>query len=772
MKRRDFLKTPALSVLIPGSLSSGALAAVTDAPAGSAMPGEPASGPDQMLQKMHPDFMTYLEGIEYFVLGNGEVIGAVQFAPKDSPASFFGFTLWDAEVFCRKWSSYLYHPERGFANTRVGVLVGEPAPGEEAKTGMFTGVKGYALSPETFQSVAREYPDGIPTVAVRWKAGSCDIEERFWVPNRGAVVYRAVTVRNRSEGPLEVGLTASLYANFGLFDRISTDPKAVAAVARGLASMELRCLEKPATAHGRYEVRANLGILQPGASARATYVYSVGSRGTPPAKIAAGSDGLEKTRKETAKYWSARSEFSTGNPLLDGMFGASMAGMRAVVARSGRMDASPWMYNMEWVSDHALAVEALLHCGMTAEARTMLERAIAESVGDDGRTIESSRWFGFDYTELNQNGMLLWGTWVYACWTGDLALIKKHWKKIALCADFPLQSVFFDAKARMVHNKREFWERSDTHGVEDGFELAYQFWVSHGLAKAAELAALVGDAAAKTRWQKASHAIRESALRDPVYRLIEENRLIKRRKRSGEWHRHFIPPDRTKLPAGSPIATLEKPTADPDTITTYPIIFGMVDPRGDLAARTLDWMEEIWNQNWTEGGYPRYNTTGEDNPPASWPLASLLVARANAEAGNDARVWKVLRWLEAMNPLKSWSWFERYGQSITPPMPPVSFINWVWYEILSLELRHMAGFRPELDRITIRPWLPAGVERCDARVTVRGRPLTLSVTHAAGPARARVNGLEQPMTDGTISIPYAASGETRVLITLPNKGAE
>jgi cellobiose phosphorylase len=125
-----------------------------------------------------------------------------------------------------------------------------------------------------------------------------------------------------------------------------------------------------------------------------------------------------------------------------------------------------------------------------------------------------------------------------------------------------------------------------------------------------------------------------------------------------------------------------------------------------------------------------------------------------------------------MNPQKSWSWFERYGQSITPPMTPVSFINWVWYEILSLELRHMAGFRPELKGMTLRPWLPAGVDRCDARVTVRGRPLALSVTRAAGPARARVNGLEQPMTDGTISIPYAASGETRVLITLPNKGVE
>jgi hypothetical protein len=231
----------------------------------------------------------------------------------------------------------------------------------------------------------------------------------------------------------------------------------------------------------------------------------------------------------------------------------------------------------------------------------------------------------------------------------------------------------------------------------------------------------------------------------------------------GEWQRYLIPPDRTKLPAGSPIATEERPIADPDVASTYPIIFGLLDSKGETAAGTLEGMELLWNQRWDFGGYPRYNVTGEDNPPAPWPVASLLVARANFEAGNDARVWRVLHWLDGLNPHKSGSWFERCGQSITPPMPPVGILPWVWYEILAVCVWHLAGIRPETDDCLLKPRLLKGLDRLSTDVKVRGRRITLEVRRDARPS-ARVNGKTYQIIDGGVRIPHSVKGDLAVEI--------
>ena len=134
-------------------------------------------------------------------------------------------------------------------------------------------------------------------------------------------------------------------------------------------------------------------------------------------------------------------------------------------------------------------------------------------------------------------------------------------------------------RAVCCRNKREFWERDDRLGVEDGFELVYQFWVAYGLEKGAAVARRVGDTATAARWEKEAARLKEAMLNDPVYRFVEEGHLIKRRTRDGRWQRYFIPPNRNAASAGSPLATIEKPEGDPDTGSLYPIIYGMIDPR-------------------------------------------------------------------------------------------------------------------------------------------------------------------------------------------------
>ena len=751
MKRRDFIKTPLLGALLPGLSAEETLEAMAADQGQSA----PAAGG---VQRLHPDFVTYQPGIEYFYLGNGDIQGAVQYSPEIGEESFIGFTLMDPENFCRKWSTFLFSPERGFTNTRLGVSVGgEAAGGEGAKAGMYPGVRGFSVQRDNFVSLGWEYPDGVPVVALAWNAGECSVKEEFFVPRAGAVLFRRVGIANRSASALNVKLSLSLYANFGLFTDIRTDEKTRTARAGGLATMSLFSLDGRATVFGRYDVRTDLGRIEPGGGVQSVYVYAI-------------KDGERCLRKhpfpalwrETSTEWKNRNTFATGNALLDRLYSVSRTELKSVISRSGRMDAGTWMYNMEWLGDHAMASEALLRAGFVEEARLLIEKNLRDSIGPDGRTIESGRFFGYDYTEIVQNGIMMFAVWNYVCWTGDTRLLRKYWAKIRLCGDFPLEKYFLDPKNHLVHNKREFWERSDSYGIEDGFELAYQFWVSFGLGKGAALARLVGDAPAAEKWDAASGAMQETMFRDPVFRFIEDGHLIKRRTRDGRWQKEAVPPNRGTLPAGSPIAVEEHSLLDPDTITVLPILFEMIPPGSPLCGETLRWVDRIWNQRWEGGGYPRYNVTGEDNPPAPWPLASMLVARASAAAGEYERVWRVLEWLDRLAG-RSGSWFERCAQSITPPMPPVGVVGWTWYEILNLRSHHIAGLRPDIEELVVKPRLPDRIDTLASTHLVRGANVHLSVRRGNGIPRATVNGNDVPLREGALHIPYPRRGSTLTL---------
>jgi hypothetical protein len=751
MKRRDFIKTPALSLLLP---ATGGAERLLDGAWGDQKSAPPQAAEQGAEQRMHPDFITYAPGIEYFHLGNGDIQGVIQYSPREEKQSFLGLTIMDPENFCRKWTTFLYHPERGFANTRLGVTLGEEGHSDAAKAGIYAGVKGFLVSRENFRSIQWHTDDSVPLVALAWAAGECMVREEFFVPHEGAVLFRRVHVTNGADRPLTVNLSLSLYANFGLFTDIRTNERDRAAEAHGLASMKLVTVERQSTVYGRYDVRADLGTVAPGTGAGCTYAYAIKGGETLLRKKTFGG-----IRAGTAAYWKKKSTVETGNDILDRLYATSRTGLRSVISRSGRMDAGTWMYNMEWLGDHALAAEALLRAGFHADARLLIEKNLRDSIGPDGRTIESGRWFGYEYTEINQNGMMLFAVWQYLCWTGDRALLRKYWPKILLCGDFPLRKEFLDAGTHLVRNKREFWERSDSYGIEEGYELAYQFWVAFGLDKGAQVARALGEEATADRWAAASAAMREAMFGSSAFRMIEDGHLIKRRTRAGAWQKTAIPPKRSSLPPGAPIAVEESPLLEPDTIVVLPILYEMIDPVSPLAKETLRRVDALWNQRWEGGGYPRYNVTSEDNPPAPWPLSSMLVARASAAAGEDDRVWRVLEWLHAVAG-ESGSWFERYGQSITPPMPPVGIVGWTWYEIINLCSHHIAGFRPEIDRLVIRPKPITGIATIRSTVTIRGAEVELIVKTGTSTPGATVNGKAVLTKAGSIELPYPKKGST------------
>ncbi len=750
MKRREFLKAPAVSLLIPaaGGFSLNDAFALGQPDESSAQ----ADGARKHPQRLHQDFSTYEPGIEYFFLGNGDIQAVVQYAPDRSgelPQTFLGLTLMDAERFSRKWSTYLFHPERGYENSKLFVIVNN---------------RSYSVSPETLVEVKWKLVETVPVVSIQWKAGDIAVEEEFFVPATGGYLIRQVRVHNTGAVVSPVTLRLALVPNFTMFDDIGTDPKARIAFGRGYTEVTLSCLDGEAKATGRYEVSTVLAPVAPGMESLARFVYTIRT-GTP--RLLAKD--MSKVWGDTVAYWMPKPVLVTGNDRLDHMYAVSRSGLKALLAHSGKRDGGYWQYNMEWVRDDVMMIQALSMAGMHDEARSLLVKNLSRNVSADGCLVESSRWSGYDYTELDQNGQLVYAAWQYLCWTGDSALIKHYWPQIVRAGDYPLQEVFRGKRTRLLRNKREFWERDDRFGVEDGFELAYQFWVMLGLEKGSEVARELGDTVTAKRWTAASEEFKQILFEDPAFRFIEEGRLIKRRTLDGRWQRYMIPTNRASMPPGSPMALNDKPECEPDSANVYPIIYGYVDPGGEVARNTLQWMDVLWNQQWNYGGYARYNTHSEPDLPGPWPIASLLIARAAIEMGDDEHAWRAIDWVATIHGAKSGGWFERYAPSITPPAPPVSVVGWAWAEVVVLLVQHLMGFRPALDTITIRPRLIRGVDQLRTTFKVRGASIEVLVKRSAA-STATVNGRKNEVKNGALTIGHPKKGgRVEIVLEVPGK---
>src|SRR3954469_24622978 len=96
------------------------------------------------------DLQPYLDDTDYFFLGDGRMMVAIQWSRNPS-ASPYGIILCDPERMSRKNGSLLFHPELGLARTMLTVIV--------------DGVR-YTPSHETVQA-AWDFGRG-HSVVVRW----------------------------------------------------------------------------------------------------------------------------------------------------------------------------------------------------------------------------------------------------------------------------------------------------------------------------------------------------------------------------------------------------------------------------------------------------------------------------------------------------------------------------------------------------------------------------------------------------------------------------
>lgn len=640
------------------------------------------------------DARTTLRDVEYFFLGNGLIQAAVQIAPAGDGTPV-GLLLLDPERFGPKRAALSFDPESGITATMVTL--------EEGR-------RRHAPRPGAVRAAWRRGP-GEPRVEVVWRSGPYRVTEHFSCPDmRSARLVRRVAVARTEAGPARIRLRT------GLRDR----PVEIALPVNGRSAAEAAFEYCLARRGGRSVV-----TLRP---------VSPSPSGTP-----------------AAAFWKETASFRSSDPDLDRFFAASKYQLRAAVSAAGRLDGSVWQYNLEWVRDQALVALALAMAGMRAPARTILARLLSDFVGDEGETVDSSRFRRLEESEVDQNGVLLFALEAYVRWTGDEDLVRTNWAKISKAADFPLRPEFRHGPSGLIVNRREYWERHGAHGLAVGMELAHQLFVALGLGAAGRLAERTGRTDQARAWTAAAMDLRRAMLQHPRFSLVEAGAFIKRRGLDGRVQAQVRPEPDSSLPRTTPLFGPGRHYLNPDTAAVLPVAWEFVGPAGRLARKTLAAMETLWNQRWRGGGYGRYHVTSEPDSPGPWPFASLFVARAALEAGEAAKTRRVLDWLAKAPGGRAASWFEFYGPRPVPPYPQVGIVPWTWAEVVFLVVHGMLGVRPGEDCLSLRPRLIPRVDRMEADLPLRDGHLELSVR------RAR-QGEEPHFRYGGKKVPYHRDG--------------
>jgi len=649
------------------------------------------------------DVITNPPGTSYFFVGNGHILGAVQVCTADALTTI-GLLLMSPDRFGQKRQALSMDPQNGLRSTQVEVVI-DP----------------YRFQPDP-KSVESGWDrmDGVPAAQVIWSSSTFTLHEVFYCPDR-------ITPR----------LIRKLHFT-SLCDEDQTLQIETGLLQTSLAETALLPARQAVDLYLAYDLIQELESW----TVQLTVV-----EGAPVDPAAAA-------------FWASLTTAAFESAPLDHLMQTAGICLQNVISSQGLVDASIWQYNLEWVRDHSMMVLGLLMSGNYALARTLLARLLTDFVSEDGDTVDSGRRRSHQDIELDQNGVLLMVVRAYVDFTGDLDLAREFWDKIEKTADFPLQRIFQHKESGLLHNQREFWERHKAFGIREGMELTYQLYVAMGLAAAADLAQRLDKTKQGAKWSAESERIKHSMLNDEKYRLIAHGHLIKRRQMNGEVQSEIQLHPSVTLSAGMPLADAPPHFLNPDSSISLPIAWEFIDPKGELARNTLYQTERLWNQRWSIGGYGRYHVSSEIDSPGPWPFASLFIARAYFEHGQDDKVWRVLNWLNSLTGAVSGSWFEFYGpRPWCPPCPQVGITPWTWAEILLFFVHHLLGVRPEENQVRLRPRLLSNTERMTADLTLQGCRIHLVVQRA--PADAPPSCL----VDGQ-AVPYQV--DQGAMVTLKN----
>jgi hypothetical protein len=458
------------------------------------------------------------------------------------------------------------------------------------------------------------------------------------------------------------------------------------------------------------------------------------------------SDILAKTRES----WVAKSSVQTNDATVKEIFDKARFGLTAMVADNGVMDAGIFEYGAQWVRDTSNTLLGLVHAGGFELARRGFAHVLENMVDTEGKTMIGGGFDDPDREQFDQMGELLHALKSYRDWTGDDSLLREHREKLLALVERPLRPEFRD-QTGMVHNRREFWERT----FDDAHELAYQTYVILGLRDAAALAEPLGADDRAERWLREADRIQRAMLEQPDCALVENECLIKRRAINGE-------PVRTiHFPASAadvPLKTERVNLAGPDATMALPIAYGLVPPQSALARNTLDELEKLRDARWFGGGYERYHSSGQCDQPGPWSFATCFILRAQHEAGDFERSRRTLEWLNTVQGGRTGAWFEAIPL-LRSQAPTAGILPWTSGEISLFVVRHLLGVRFEGGQLMLKPALYPGSPPLSADLRFRQKRLQLEIPGAGTAESTEVNGRQvAPREDGALVLPADFEG--------------
>jgi hypothetical protein len=467
-----------------------------------------------------------------------------------------------------------------------------------------------------------------------------------------------------------------------------------------------------------------------------------------------GAPDLQRAKQK----WDAMSTVQTSDNVVQEIYDFARYSLDNFATEDGRMNNGYLQYNAEWIRDGSNTALGALMAGNFEMAKALGNHFLTEMITDAGVTMIGGGFANPDREQLDQMGEMLHFLRCYVDWTGDESLVRQNRAKILAMIERPLNPVFLD-KTGMVHNRREFWERT----FDDAYELIYQTYVILGLREACKLAPLLGAKDKAQNWQKAADHMLKAMLSHPDRALVDNGRLIKRRNVTGEIADYFS--GYAGYVYDCPQTVTFHHRLMPDATQALPIAFRVIDPQSDLAHNTLNEVEKLWNARWFSGGYSRYNSSSEPNQVGPWAFATSFIMRGQHEARLYERSRRSLEYLHSIPGGKTGAWFEEI-----PATRGTSkwdgIICWSTGEMTLFIIRHYLGIRFDSDELVIQPALYPDSPPVKADLRVRNGRLCLEIDGSGPIKEAIVNGnTVRPGADGAIRLGPGSTSGTVIIKT-------
>jgi len=644
------------------------------------------------LSEDDPEYMnSFQTGREYFFLRSGRVKMIIQ-ADKSGTGPAFTYMLFDAEdprLTASKKNALNYLPGTNFSQTSLKVILGN--------------VEFSALGHNS--SAKWVTRDSNPAVELTWWAGGVRVNETFALAVQPGNFTRTIALTNAD---LSGNDTISIAALDGLPE---SDP---IPLQKGQTTTLKRIIHPPTTLSS-FDSPTALTPLNPP---------------NPPNPLNA-LDSLNPLNSLNSLY--PLTTLTTSDSLIQSLFRTASYALPGMVASNGRMDAGVFEYGNQWVRDGSNVAMGLIYSGSFESAKGLLTYILSDLVSDEGTTIIAGGFDEPDREEFDQMGVLMDCLKLYYDWTGDPSLLTTYRKRILALIERPLNPVFRDSTG-MVHNRREFWERT----FSDAYELAYQTYMIQGLRDAADLSVVLGVPEKAEFWRKQADVFLNAMLHHPSRSLVDQGAFIKRRNVNGEI---------ADLTAGrqpsykndAPAPTEYYHRLNPDATYALPILLGIVDPHSVLARKSLDKLETIWNARWDMGGYERYHSSSQIDQPGPWTFGTAFIARAQHDAGLLDRSRRAMQWLHDIQGGNAGAWFEEIPLNRSQ-IPWCGIVPWTSAEVTSFVVHHWLGVKVSGDYLMITPNLYPGTKTVSADLRFRTGRMKITIDQTGRKPIVTVNG--------------------------------